>query len=58
MTLTEYAISYLPLLLMLGLAAVVLQRLGAFQQREHRARVEALLERIAQAVEASAKQQR
>jgi hypothetical protein len=43
---------------MLGLAAVVLQRLGAFQQREHRARVEALLERIAQAVEASAKQQR
>lgn len=58
MTLTEYAISYLPLLLMLVLAIVVLQKLGAFQQREHRARVEALLERIAQAVEASAKQQR
>jgi len=58
MTLTEYAISYLPMLLMLGLAAIVLQKLGAFQQREHRARVEALLERIAQAVEASAKEPR
>jgi hypothetical protein len=58
MTLTEYAISYLPLLLILVLAAVVLQKLGAFQQREHRVRVEALLERIAQAVEASAKQPR
>jgi hypothetical protein len=58
MTLTEYVISYLPLLLMLVLAAVVLQKQGAFQQREHRARVVALLERIAQAVEASAKQQR
>ncbi len=58
MTLTEYAISYLPLLVMLGLAALVLHRLGAFQQREHRQRVEALLERIAQAVEASTKQAR
>jgi hypothetical protein len=46
------------MLLMLGLAAIVLQKLGAFQQREHRVRVEALLERIAQAVEASAKEPR
>ena len=58
MTLTEYLLSYLPLVLMLVLAGVVMQKLGAFQQREHRARVEALLERIAQAVEASAKQPR
>jgi hypothetical protein len=58
MTLTELAISYLPMLFMLALAVVVLQKLGAFQQREHRKRVEELLERIAQAVEASAKQPR
>lgn len=51
MTLTDWLISFLPLAAVLIVAAVLIRKTGAFEQREHRRRVEELLERIAEAVE-------
>ena len=51
MTIAEYIISWLPLLFVLVLMMVLVRKTGAFQQREHRKKVEQLLERIANAVE-------
>lgn len=51
MTLSELLTSIVPLLVLLGVAVPVIRRTGAFEQRAHRQRVEALLERIANAVE-------
>jgi Tfp pilus assembly protein PilE len=48
---SELLISIVPLLVLLGVAVLVIRRTGAFEQRAHRQRVEALLERIANAVE-------
>lgn len=51
MTLNEILLSLMPMLI-LGVGLVVMVRKsGIFEQRAHRQRVEALLERIAQAVE-------
>ena len=51
MTITEMIISLLPMLLAIVVMIVVVRKAGVFQQREHRIRVEQLLERIANAVE-------
>jgi hypothetical protein len=51
MTLTEWLISFLPLAAVLVVAVVMIRKTGAFEQPEHRKRVEQLLERIARAVE-------
>ena len=51
MTLTELLISSIPLLVVLVVAVLMIRKTGAFEQRAHRQRVEALLERIAKAVE-------
>ena len=51
MTLTELLISAIPLLVALAIAVLIIRNTGAFEQRGHRKRVEALLERIAKAVE-------
>jgi hypothetical protein len=55
MTLTELVLSMLPTAVALALAGVLVWRTGAFSQREHRKRVEQLLERIAVAVESRGK---
>ena len=51
----EYILSYLPLALAIAVGIFVVRKSGIFEQREHRRRVEELLERIAKAVEARAK---
>jgi sensor domain CHASE-containing protein len=51
MSITEMIISLLPILLAIVVMVVVSRKAGVFQQREHRIRVEQLLERIANAVE-------
>jgi hypothetical protein len=51
MNLGELVLLNLPLLLVLAFAVVLVRKTGAFEQRAHRQRVEALLERIAVAVE-------
>jgi len=51
MTLTELLISSLPMLIVLAGATLIIRKAGAFEQRDHRKRVEQLLERIANAVE-------
>jgi predicted membrane protein len=55
MTFTELLLSALPLVLALVAAILLVWKTGAFSQREHRKRVEALLERIAIAVESHRK---
>jgi Tfp pilus assembly protein PilE len=51
MTLVELLVTFIPLLIALAVAVLVIRKTGAFEQRAHRQRVEQLLERIAQAVE-------
>ena len=51
MTETEIIISILPLFLAIVVMAIIVHKAGIFQQREHRVKMEKLLERIANAVE-------
>jgi hypothetical protein len=51
MSITEMIISLIPMLIVIVVMVVVVRKAGVFQQREHRIRVEQLLERIAKAVE-------
>lgn len=51
MTTNELFLSALPVLIALAAGVAIVWKSGAFSQREHRKRVEALLERIAVAVE-------
>lgn len=53
MNLGELLLLNLPLILAVAFTAVLIRKTGAFEQRAHRQRVEALLERIALAVENS-----
>ena len=55
MNTTELLLSALPILLTLVAGVAIVWKSGAFSQREHRKRVEALLERIAVAVESRSK---
>ena len=51
MTTTDFLFSLLPLFLLATVMVIVIKKSGLFQQRAHRERVEALLERIAIAIE-------
>jgi uncharacterized membrane protein YdjX (TVP38/TMEM64 family) len=51
MSFAEMLLSLLPMFLALAIVFLILRKMGAFELREHRRRVEALLERIAVAVE-------
>lgn len=51
MSFAEMLLSLLPMFLALAIVFLLIRKTGAFEQREHRRRVEALLERIAAAVE-------
>lgn len=51
MTFTELLFSVLPIFIAIAGAVLVLRKVGVFEQRAHRERVEQLLERIAIAVE-------
>lgn len=53
MNIMEYLIAYFPFFLILCVMVIIIRKTGAFQQRDHRKRVEQLLERIANAVEKS-----
>jgi hypothetical protein len=53
MSLSELLLAVAPLVVVLAFAVLVVRKTGAFEQRAHRERVEALLERIAVAVERS-----
>jgi len=55
MTLSELLLSFVPLVIALAVAVVVIGRTGAFEQRAHRRKIEELLERIATAVERRSK---
>jgi hypothetical protein len=55
MSIAEVLLSLLPLVTALALGLLVIWKAGVFQQRAHRQRVEALLERIATAVESKSK---
>ena len=48
---TEIFLSFVPVVIAFSLALYLLNKMGAFDQRRHRRHVEALLERIAIAVE-------
>jgi preprotein translocase subunit YajC len=47
----DYLVAWLPLIISLAVMVFLIRKTGAFQQREHRQRVEQLLERIANAME-------
>lgn len=51
MSLSELILSLLPILITLVLTVIVIRKTGLFEQRKHREKVEALLERIALALE-------
>lgn len=51
MSFAEMLLSLLPMFLALAIVFLLIRKTGAFEQREHRRRVETLLERIAAAVE-------
>ncbi|HKQ26752.1 MAG TPA: hypothetical protein VJT81_20085 [Burkholderiales bacterium] len=55
MTITEYLISWAPLFLVFVIMLILIRKTGALQQRDHRKKVEQLLERIATAVEKNAR---
>lgn len=51
MSMFELLLNLLPTALMLAFVIVLIRKSGALEQKQHRKRVEELLERIAQAVE-------
>lgn len=51
MTFFEFIASYMPLFISIVIMLLIIRKIGGFQQREHRLKVEQLLERIAIAVE-------
>jgi hypothetical protein len=53
MTIFEFIVSYIPLFIIIVIMLLVIRKAGGFQQREHRLKIEQLLERIAIAVEKS-----
>lgn len=55
MSLTDIAISFLPLILIFVFVAFMIRRTDAFGQKAHRQKVEELLERIAISIEKSNK---
>ena len=55
MALSDFLVSLVPLLAVLAVTVLLIRRTGAFEQREHRKKVEELLERIAKAVEQNKK---
>ena len=55
MTIFEFIVSYIPLIITIAIMLLIIRKAGGFQQREHRLKVEQLLERIAIAVEKNEK---
>ena len=51
MSMSDLLLYLFPTAITLVLAVILIRKTGAFEQRKHREKVEALLERIARAVE-------